>query len=239
MRKLILTTSFLVALFLGSNLFAQVHVGVKGSFNLVNMNFKVRDDKLEDFKIKPAFNAGLFAEFSIADEFYLRPELLFSAKGTTYKKTEDIPLVGGEVKDVTKTSLKYIELPVYFLYKGDLGSGNVLVGAGPYFAFGIGGKTKEEITTSGAPIGNGTVTDEWDVKFKGNVEDDDPIDAEYYKPLDIGFSIMAGYEFSSKLSANIFAQLGLTNLVPKYDGTKPDASAKNVGFGLSLGYRIF
>ncbi|MDD3739509.1 MAG: porin family protein [Lentimicrobiaceae bacterium] len=216
MKKLILTTSFLVALFLSSNLFAQLHVGVKGSFNMVNMNEKIDNNKIETNKIKPTFNAGVFAEFAIADEFYLRPELLYSAKGTTSKVKG---LLGEEV--VTKTSLNYIEIPVYFLYKGGLGSGDLLLGAGPYFAFGLGGKQ-----------GN------MDVKFKNDVKVGDPV-AIYYKPLDIGANIMVGYEFSSKLSAALVAQLGLTDITTKVQGIKPNESTKNIGFGLSLGYRIF
>ncbi|MDD3739528.1 MAG: outer membrane beta-barrel protein, partial [Lentimicrobiaceae bacterium] len=124
MKKLILATSLLVALFLSSNLLAQVHVGVKGSFNMMNMNVKLNDNKVDEFKIKPAFNAGLFAEFAIADEFYLRPELLFSSKGAAYKKTEEFLLIDEKREIDSKTTLNYIELPIYFLYKGRLSSGN-------------------------------------------------------------------------------------------------------------------
>lgn len=82
-------------------------------------------------------------------------------------------------------------------------------------AYGIGGKWKSD-------------AGDIDVEF-GNGDDDD------VKPFDMGANLLFGYEFASKLSVQMNAQLGLLNLMPKGDS---DNSLKNTGFGISLGYRF-
>jgi hypothetical protein len=81
-----------------------------------------------------------------------------------------------EILENTKrtTSLAYMELPMNFLYRPQTGNGHILLGAGPYFAYGIFGKQKE--------IVDGVITEELDVKFKNNTA----TDYAYFKPIDFG-----------------------------------------------------
>jgi hypothetical protein len=44
----------------------------------------------------------------------------------------------------TTLKISYLELPLNFLYKPMLGKGHLLLGFGPYVAFGIGGKATYE-----------------------------------------------------------------------------------------------
>jgi hypothetical protein len=57
--------------------------------------------------------------------------------------------------------------------------------------------------------------------------------------LDAGANLLAGYEFSNRISFQLNAQLGLAKINSKYENS-PNAktSAKNTGFGVSLGYRF-
>ncbi len=57
--------------------------------------------------------------------------MLFSTKGAKAKE--------GDVK----INLSYVEIPVNFIYKPELGTGRMVLGFGPYAAFAVGGKTKE------------------------------------------------------------------------------------------------
>lgn len=114
-----------------------------------------------------------------------------------------------------KVNLSYLEIPMNLVYKPVLGNGNLIAGFGPYMAYGIGGKWKSD-------------AGDIDVKF-GSGDDDD------VKPFDMGANLLFGYEFASKLSVQMNAQLGLLNLMPKGDS---DNSLKNTGFGISLGYRF-
>lgn len=118
--------------------------------------------------------------------------------------------------------MSYLQVPVLFLYKGALSTGKVLLGFGPYFALGVGGKYKYDDS-------------EVDVKFKNDVTSSGTT-VFYLKPLDIGAQLMAGYELAGGLSIALNTSMGLTNITPKYNGEKPGSSITNVGFGLTLGY---
>ena len=188
MKKLIIIPVMAALLFVAADSFAQ-GFGVKGSFNMFNLSEKdAQGDKVEN-KMLPVFDAGVFYEFGIAPEFYIRPELLFAQKGAKQELTE------------AKELISYLELPILFLYKGGLGDSHVLLGFGPYISYGI--------------IGD---------HFKN----------DKYKPLDFGGKLMAGYEFKGGISASLNTSYGLTDI----ENDDLDSSTKNVGFGLTLGYRF-
>lgn len=211
MKKIL--TSMIVLLMMASAgpLTAQTAFGIKGSFNLFNLAVKDADDDKIEMQMIPVFDAGVFAEIPVAEEFFLRPELLFAQKGGKYDNIIE-----------TTTRISYLELPVNFLYKGALSGGNVLVGFGPYFALGVGGNAKS---------GNVSL----DVKFKNDYTDADEL-AVYYKPFDMGANVMAGYELPAGFQVILNASLGIANIEPDINGKKPASSTKNMGFGLALGY---
>ena len=121
-------------------------------------------------------------------------------------------------------------MPLNFLYKPLLGNGHLLMGFGPYVALGVGGK----VTYDG--IGAST---ERDIVFKNEVKTSDASDVHYVRPLDAGGNLLFGYEFGSKISMQLNAQLGLLKINPKYDIAPNDKrEEKNTGFGISLGYRF-
>lgn len=190
--------------------------GIRAGVNFQNINGKDESgDKLEN-KLKTGFHLGVNAEIPVAPDFYVQPGLLFSTKGA---KLDD------EGDDYT-LNLSYIELPVNFLYKPVVGSGKLVVGFGPYLAYGIGGNLK-------------TPGDDVDVKFKSKVKAGDDLDKVYFKPFDAGANFVAGYEFSNKFSFQLNAQLGLVNINPEYDGLPDgDSRSANTGFGVSVGYRF-
>ncbi len=203
---------------------AGASFGFRAGVNFQNINGKDENgDKLSN-KLVPRFHIGANVELPVATDFYVQPGLLFSTKGA--KAAESI---GGQMLN-EKINLSYLEVPVNFLYKPTLGKGKLLMGFGPYIAFGLGGKVKSE----GLGQTNNTA-----VKFKSNVSASDPADKAYFKAIDAGANLLFGYELSNRLSAQLNAQLGLTRINPSYEGASNDKSSwKNTGFGLSLGYRL-
>lgn len=187
--------------------------GVRAGVNFQNLNGEDADGDKYDNKIKTGFHVGVNAEIPLADEFFLQPGVLFSTKGAKAKEGDG------------KINISYIEVPVNFLYKADLGQGKLLMGVGPYIGFGIGGKVK----------GDG---EDVDIKFKNDVKMSDVDDAWYYKRIDAGGQLLFGYEFTNNLSVQLNAQLGLLNIEPKFEGEKPESKTKNTGFGVSVGYRF-
>jgi hypothetical protein len=180
---------------------------IRAGINFQNVNGEDAAGNKYENKLKTGFHVGVDAEIPVADEFYFAPGLLYSTKGAKGENGE-------------KLSLNYLELPLNFLYKGTLGTGKLRLGLGPYIALGLGGTYENAAGL------------EADVKFKN--EADLAANTIYYKPIDAGANLFAGYEFSNKLFAQLNAQLGLVNL-NAYD---TDAKQKNTGFGVSVGYRF-
>jgi hypothetical protein len=198
--------------------------GLRGGINFQNINGKDENGNKLKNDLLIGFNVGVNAEIPVAPQFYFQPGLLFSVKGA--KSNE-------KVLDETvnaKVRISYLELPLNFLFKPLLGTGHLLLGFGPYVALGIGGKAKYDVGGSSRTA---------NIKFKNDVKVTDADDVVYIKPLDAGANLLVGYEFSNKVSMQLNTQLGLTKINPSYEGSSNDkTSAKNTGFGLSLGYRF-
>jgi len=119
---------------------AQVKFGVKGGLNassiagmekflkLGNEAGGFGYDKIET-SYKLGFHAGLMAQIDLpGTNVFFQPELLYSAQGVDAE-------ADGESDNV---SLGYLQLPIYVGYKFNAGLGlDVIVGVGPYLAYGI------------------------------------------------------------------------------------------------------
>ena len=197
----------LIASLLTTSIFAQQKTtfGIRAGVNFQNLNGKdINDDKTEN-KLKTGFNAGVNAEIPVGIDFYLQPGVLFSTKGAKIEDTDN------------KINLSYVEVPVNFIYKPELGEGRMILGFGPYAAFAVGGKYKPE---------NGN---DVDIEFGDQYPET--------KRFDAGANLLAGYEFSNKLSFQLNAGLGLVNINNRPTGDSK-STMKNTGFGVSLGYRF-
>jgi hypothetical protein len=191
--------------------------GVRAGVNFQNINGKGPNGSDLERDLKTGFHIGVNAEVPVAPEFYVQPGLLFTTKGAKEEVTGD---------DV-KYNLSYLEIPINFLYKPTLGTGKLLLGVGPYVGFAVGGKVK---------VGSEDV----DYKFDNEATVNEYSRAPYAKRLDVGGNLLAGYEFSNKVSVQLNAQLGMVNINTKitdYPGGDKGKS-KNTGFGFSVGYRF-
>ncbi len=197
-----------------------IRFGVLGGVNF--QNFYGKDFNGSDLNSKAllGFHGGVNVQIPLVQDFYFQPGLQFGLKGS--KITAD--LTSATYK------LSYIEVPLNFMYKGDLKSGFVMFGFGPYVAYGIKGS---------ANIVAGSGNFDSPVEFKNTVEASDPLTTTYFKALDLGANIFAGYEMKGGLFLLLNTQLGLVNIAPedqRFPGSQADI--KNIGFSLSLGYRL-
>jgi len=198
----------------------KISFGILGGVNFQNLNGKdFNGDKLDNDMLL-GFHGGVNALIPIAPEFYFQPGVMYSTKGAKNKSS----------LSTYTTKIGYVEVPLNFVYKGALGKGFVMLGFGPYLAYGISGKVKTE--------GNSVTLDQ-DIKFQSVVEAGDPLLVPYYKAFDAGANIFFGYQMASGIFVQLDSQFGMLNINPEYkEFTSDETSVKNTGFGLSLGYRF-
>jgi hypothetical protein len=180
---------------------AQIKFGTKAGLNLSTMTLKMSGIGI-DPKTMVGFNVGVISEITLKDNFVLQPGVLFSAKGSKYS-------VGGYDMSISPT---FIEIPINALYKFDLVSTKLLLFAGPYFAFGIGGSYK-------------TPDESADISYGSGEEKD-------LKSFDFGLNFGAGIEISN-IQFTAQYGLGLTNLAPV---TTNDEETKVRVIGISMAY---
>lgn len=188
---------------------SKMSFGILGGVNFQNLNGKLSSGDKLDNDMLLGFHGGVNVQIPIAPEFYFQPGLMFATKGAKDTYT----VLGTEFTN--KIKINYIEMPLNLVYKASLGNGFFMLGFGPYLAYGISGKQVFE--------GN-------DLTFERGVD---------YNALDAGANIFAGFETAGGLFLQLDTQFGMLNINPEDENSSSNqATAKNTGFGLSLGYRF-
>lgn len=220
MKAKLILLGMLATLIVSNTNAQKTSFGVRGGVNFYNVTGKTNNGDKLDNKIRPGYNLGINAEIPIGIDFYVQPGVIYSTKGAK-------DLFGAEYG----IKIGYIEVPVNLLYKPDIGTGKLLLGFGPYVAFGVGGNL----------IPNSADIKKLPLKFKGEITEDEATTPGHYyiKGFDAGANFFFGYEMSSRFSAQLNAGLGLVNFNAKVKGSDSGkASLNNTGFGVSLGYRF-
>lgn len=136
MKRIVMYTAILVAVFAGTSTYVVAQeqqtssenslspkFGIKGGVNLTNMYVK----DVSDENMKVGFNAGFFAKLPVTRGFSIQPELLYTSKGA--KETYNNFIEG---KGEYRFNLNYIELPVLAVINV---ARNFNVHVGPYVSY--------------------------------------------------------------------------------------------------------
>ncbi|MDP2175727.1 MAG: outer membrane beta-barrel protein [Bacteroidota bacterium] len=220
-----IVSALLFISFLGAKAQDQkLSFGLKIGANLQTFNGKDDEGRTLDFSLVPRYNVGFNLDIPVATDFYFQTGLLFTTKGAKSTTT----ILG--VKRTDDFNLSYIELPMNLLYKPVLGNGRIMLGFGPYLAYGIGGKRKTNI--------DGT-SSERKIEFTNSYNDVNPNEQYAFKPIDFGANLFFGYEFQNGINIHMNTQLGLAKINASNKSFTADRrDYKNTGFGLSLGYKF-
>ena len=181
---------------------------IKGGLNMSNYY----GDELTDKNMKPGFHLGVGADFEFAPNIGLQTGLFYSMKGAkyTYSSAE------------LNVTANYLQIPLHVAYKIDVTPGTkVVLHAGPYVAYGIGGKRKidSEFTDILKPIFGEPEVNTFDKDFG-------------YKPFDAGLGLGVGAEFG-RILVDLGWDMGLTN-ISRFDS----GNVKTQNAYLSLGYKF-
>lgn len=125
MKKVILLFLFASSIVISTQ--AQLKIGAKAGLNLANI---VGDDAPDEAKTKLGFNIGGFVEVPVAENFTVKPELVFSLQGA---KSDD--------NDDSKLNLNYLNIPVLGKYTTSSGFYGE---TGPQLGFLVGAKAKSD-----------------------------------------------------------------------------------------------
>ncbi len=194
LTKFVVAFIFLIA---ASQLQAQVKFGPEVGINFSQLKVSGSGTSITTSSVT-SFHLGMDVEFGLAKNFFLQSGLMYSGKGGTYN--------GDQV------SLSYVELPFNFMYKFDISGPKILVLAGPYIAYAVGGEEKYGGVSTKIHFGNTT--------------------SDNIKPLDFGLNFGLGAEFNGLVFTGKY-ELGLTNLIP---GDTGGVTEKLGVFELSLAY---
>lgn len=190
--------------------------GIKAGGSLFSASIKDTDNK-----IKVGYQIGITAEYPIAEDIYLQSGLSVISKGAKWEYDENQVEGGTTITNRIEADMAqmYIQLPVFIAYKiyfTDDGKRFALK-VGPYFAYGVGGKTTYE-------------------KFAPQSENIPPVSNEIdtfgdngFKKFDAGVACGIDMELN-KIVVGLGYEAGLLNL------QRRDGSFRTRGATITLGY---
>lgn len=217
MKKLVLA----LAVAASSLTFAQ-QFGVKAGMNVSSTS---KDASLSDQKSKIGFNAGVFMNLPISENFSFQPEVLYSQYGSKVDGTTTTNVLGTTVVDKSSYSvnLDYITVPVMFQYKLIPA---LYVEAGPEFGFVASAKQKGDntITTT-----NGGTTTTSSTSGTNDIKDN-------INSFNFGVGIGAGYWITDNIGINARYVAGVTDIAK--DRPSGQDKVQNNVFQVGLGYKF-
>lgn len=156
-----------------------------------------------DADMKVGYTVGVGLDYQFTDMWYLQSGLNITGKGA---KAGDL-----------KIKTHYLEIPVLAAAKFDVSDNmKFVVNAGPYLAFGMGGKLEEGDTSMKV------------------FSKEDGMEEALMKRFDLGLQYGVGLELSDKYLINLTGQYGFIDPF-KGDGGE---SSHNIAFMIGVGYRF-
>ena len=204
MKKLFLGA----AIAMSSLTFAQ-QFGIKGGMNVASIS---KDGTLSDTSSKIGFNAGVFMNAPLAENFSIQPEVLYNDLGSkiTYGQNDN---------NSYSTNLGYISVPVMFQYNA---TPEFYLEAGPQFSFLVNANNKLKDGN------NNILVNDWTKLAKDNLN-----------TFDFGLGLGAGYYFTPNFGLTARYVAGMTK-IGKDDNVygQPYKDSKNNVFQVGLAYKF-
>ncbi len=156
------------------------------------------------YKGHAGFRAGFGAILPINDLIAIQPSLFLSQKGAKYDS--------GVSAEKATINAWYLDLPIDLQFRIHVGRVILTPAIGPYFAYGVFGKTK--LDSSGISA--------------------DTFQSGAFKKFDAGLNTEFGIEFSNNIMLSVSYELGLVKVPDISDAAK----AYNETVNFSVGYKF-
>lgn len=209
MKKLFLSA----AVVMSSLTFAQ-QFGIKAGMNVSSIS---NDSSLSDQQSKIGFNAGVFMNAPLAENFSIQPELIYTQYGAKGTYNADVVTPNGvqNQKFSSATHLDYIALPVMFQYNA---TPSFYLEAGPEFGLSVSAKDKVKNETTGETLAE---SDNYKDSING---------------FNFGVGLGAGYYFTPNVGLTARYVAGLTDIAK--DRPSGSDAVKNNVFQVGLAYKF-
>lgn len=203
------------------------NLGLRAGINQSNRNRGYGKELMQSFpdgsfanvsnSSRTGFNIGPVAEFT-NDKWTFQTALFYMVKGD--KRHEIVKTSSNAlISDINnEIQINYLQVPLSVLYHIRFTRFDILVGGGPYIAFGISGKATSDGYLAGSIIDN-----QWKVRFGDEPSNNTEV---FTNRNDIGLN--------GQISSDVYKGL---NLSLNYDHTLSQVA--NRVFSLNIGYRFF
>ncbi len=215
--------------------YSQISWNVKAGMTMNNVT------KIEDSKMKLGYTFGVGVDYAINDMWAIQSGLNLSAKGT--KGEESYSEDGDTESFKSKVNPVYLEIPILAAVKFPVSDNmKFVVNAGPYIAFGLGGKRTLDYSYTSVDYPDENESTSTDYKL---FKKEDGAEKAALKRFDLGLQYGIGLEFGHYL-VNLSGQYGFINPINEkgrmgdlmYDENDKKLSPKNMNFAITVGYKF-
>ncbi|HOW10450.1 MAG TPA: outer membrane beta-barrel protein [Bacteroidales bacterium] len=198
----------------------RIGFGIEGGISLQTLSGNDYWGEALGNRVVAGYAGGVNIVIPVLPDLFLQPGIMIISKGAKQDIISD--------NIVKKVNLLYLAVPLDILFRPRAGNGHLLMGAGPYAALGLAGN---ETTRSGS------ASTKLKARFLADASGE-PTTYVYYKAIDAGIDLLFGYEFYSNIYCRLNSQIGFLKINSDYGLPNDRTSKKNLGFGLSAGYRF-
>jgi hypothetical protein len=246
----------------------KIVYGIRAGLNVMGMKNNVTNDVVvsafgnRPYELgihrKAGLTFGVSVEIPILKNLWVNTGLYYVATGTKLNFKRDFSKIyeGNLPEYSANVTMHNVRIPAQASYRYDINNDyQIQVNLGPYFAYGLSGKTSVKNEVDGSSLGSFNLTGNKkfsvdpgielvedilsrdEVRILG-LENINSYKSNYVNPFDMGIAFGAGVTYKKKYFAGFNYDAGLVNVNGKRTRALIHNSIKNHSFTLNVGYNF-